>query len=93
MCFDIILNIYDFYVDKDLLISGKSSKELHFVKFCNTFKGFDLAAATETIFYLKNNANNSDFVWRIVSNFFFDFCQFLTKTEFKLNGTVSSNIY
>lgn len=26
------------------------------------------------------------------SNFFFDFCQFLTKTGFKLKGTVSENI-
>ncbi len=88
-----ILNISDFYVERDLLIYGKSSNEPHFVKFWSTFNGLLLALETETIFYLKNNAKSNDLVWRIESNFFFDFCQFLIKTGFKLKGTVSSKIY
>jgi hypothetical protein len=76
-----------------LRIYGKSKSELHFVKFCKTFNGLFLAIETDTIFYLKNNANNNDFVCKIESNFFLDFCQFRVKTGFILKGTVSANIY
>lgn len=92
MCFDMILKIYVFSVVKAFLISGKSRRELHFVRFCKTFKGFDLAAETETIFSLKKSPRSKDFVCKIESNFFLAFCQFRISTGFKLNGTVYSKI-